>query len=217
MICSVRSVVRKASREPLASPIPLGRARTLKAEIIIGSPKADFYHQIGTIGFMLFIHIKFDLVANNAKMYVTFQISSSCWKIGISGQYWAYYWSFSIVGVACAQSLQSCLTPSDPMGCSLPISFVYGIILARILEWVAISYSIELYNALQILPALSIVPESLPIPPVSLTQKLRVMCYSTLGGHICLISMIGLAPIGIWACQPWPPKEKFIVCKVYST
>ena len=50
--------MRKASREPSASPIPPGRARTLKAEIIIGNPKADFYQQIGTIGFTLFTHIK---------------------------------------------------------------------------------------------------------------------------------------------------------------
>ena len=38
-----------------------------------------------------------------------------------------------------AKSLQSCLTLCDPMGCSLPGSFVHGILQARILEWVAIS------------------------------------------------------------------------------
>ena len=36
---------------------------------------------------------------------------------------------------------QSCLTPSDPMDCSLPGSCVQGIFQARILEWVAISFS----------------------------------------------------------------------------
>ena len=52
---------------------------------------------------------------------------------------------------------------------------------------VPLSSPLELYNTLQMLPALSIVPESLPIPPVSLTQKLRVMCYSschTWGTHL---------------------------------
>ena len=34
---------------------------------------------------------------------------------------------------------QSCPTLCDPMDCSLQGSFVYGIIQARILEWVAIS------------------------------------------------------------------------------
>ena len=36
---------------------------------------------------------------------------------------------------------QSCLTLCDPMGCSLPGSSVHGIFQARILEWVAISFS----------------------------------------------------------------------------
>ena len=36
---------------------------------------------------------------------------------------------------------QSCLTLWDPMDCSLPGSSVYGIFQARILEWVAISFS----------------------------------------------------------------------------
>ena len=41
----------------------------------------------------------------------------------------------------CAQSLQSCPTFCDPMNCSLPGTSVYGILQARILEWVAISFS----------------------------------------------------------------------------
>ena len=40
-----------------------------------------------------------------------------------------------------AKSLQSCLTLCDPMDCSLPASSVHGILQARILEWVAISFS----------------------------------------------------------------------------
>ena len=36
---------------------------------------------------------------------------------------------------------QSCLTPSDPMDCSLPGSSIYGIFQARGLEWVAIAFS----------------------------------------------------------------------------
>ena len=46
--------------------------------------------------------------------------------------------------IACmhAESLQSCLTLCDPMGCSPPGSPVHGILQARTLEWVAISFSI---------------------------------------------------------------------------
>ena len=36
---------------------------------------------------------------------------------------------------------QSCLTLCDPVDCSLPGSSVHGILQARILEWVAISFS----------------------------------------------------------------------------
>ena len=36
---------------------------------------------------------------------------------------------------------QLCLTPSDPMACSLPDSSVHGIFQARVLEWGAIAFS----------------------------------------------------------------------------
>ena len=36
---------------------------------------------------------------------------------------------------------QLCPTLCDPMGCSLPYSSVHGIFQARVLEWVAISFS----------------------------------------------------------------------------
>ena len=36
---------------------------------------------------------------------------------------------------------QSCLTPSDPVDCSLPGSSIHGIFQARVLEWVAIALS----------------------------------------------------------------------------
>ena len=41
---------------------------------------------------------------------------------------------------------QSCLTPSDPMDCSLPGSCVQGIFQARVLEWGAIAFSELLYD-----------------------------------------------------------------------
>ena len=36
---------------------------------------------------------------------------------------------------------QSCPTPHDPMGCSLLGSSVHGIFQARVMEWIAISFS----------------------------------------------------------------------------
>ena len=41
----------------------------------------------------------------------------------------------------CVLVAQLCLTLCDPMDCSPPGSFVHGIFQARILEWVAISFS----------------------------------------------------------------------------
>ena len=38
--------------------------------------------------------------------------------------------------------IQLCLTPSDPMDCSLPGSSVHGIFQARVLEWGAIAFSV---------------------------------------------------------------------------
>ena len=38
---------------------------------------------------------------------------------------------------------QSCLTLSNPMDCSLPGSSIHGIFQARVLEWVAIAFSID--------------------------------------------------------------------------
>ena len=46
-----------------------------------------------------------------------------------------------IISVAAAKSLQSCLTLRDPMDCSLSGSSVGGILRARVLEWVAITFS----------------------------------------------------------------------------
>ena len=37
---------------------------------------------------------------------------------------------------------QSCPTLSDPMDCSLPGSSIHGIFQARVLEWVAIAFSV---------------------------------------------------------------------------
>ena len=42
---------------------------------------------------------------------------------------------------AAAKSLQSCLTPCDPIDSSPPGSPVPGILQARTLKWVAISFS----------------------------------------------------------------------------
>ena len=49
--------------------------------------------------------------------------------------------SWTIKKVAAAKSLQLCLTPCDPIDSSPPGSTIPGILQARTLEWVAISFS----------------------------------------------------------------------------
>ena len=50
-------------------------------------------------------------------------------------------WAIKKAAAAAAKSLQSCLTLCDPIDGSPPSSSVPGILQARILEWVAISFS----------------------------------------------------------------------------
>ena len=45
------------------------------------------------------------------------------------------------VNISSVQSLPSCLALCSPVDYSLPVSCVHGILQARILEWVAISFS----------------------------------------------------------------------------
>ena len=65
-----------------------------------------------------------------------------------------------------ARSLQSCLTLCDPLDCSPPGSSVYGILQARLLEWVAMSSSRDLSDP-EIEPESSAIPalqvDSLPL------------------------------------------------------
>ena len=53
----------------------------------------------------------------------------------------ALYLSLAAAAAAAAKSLQSCLTLFDPIDSSPPGSPVPGILQARTLEWVAISFS----------------------------------------------------------------------------
>ena len=48
---------------------------------------------------------------------------------------------FGIVDETVSEVTQSCPTLCDPMDCSLPGSSIHGIFQARVLEWVAISFS----------------------------------------------------------------------------
>ena len=61
------------------------------------------------------------------------------WEGGSRGR--GYMYMCVCVCVCVCASHQSCLTLSDPMDCNLQSSSVHEILQARILEWVAISFS----------------------------------------------------------------------------
>ena len=48
-----------------------------------------------------------------------------------------------------SEDAQSCPTLSDPMGYSLPGFSIHGIFQARVLEWVAIAFSVILLTEVQ--------------------------------------------------------------------
>ena len=52
--------------------------------------------------------------------------------------------SFLACACLCAKLSRACLTLCNPMNCSLPSSSVYGILQARILEWIALPSSRDL-------------------------------------------------------------------------
>ena len=60
-----------------------------------------------------------------------------------------FFWWKYINKMCVCSVIQLCLTLCDPMDSSPPGSSVHGIFQARILEWVAISYSREKYKMVQ--------------------------------------------------------------------
>ena len=74
------------------------------------------------------------------------------------------YMHVSIHTYVCVLITQSCLTLCDPLNCSPPGSSVHGILQARILEWVAISFSRDL-------PDPGIEPKSPALQAESLSPK----------------------------------------------
>ena len=73
-------------------------------------------------------------------MQVLAIINSAAMNIGVHVSFLLEF-STDIYAAAAAKSLQSCPTLCDPIDGSLPGSSIPGILQARTLEWVAISFS----------------------------------------------------------------------------
>ena len=90
------------------------------------------------------------------------------------------------------KSLQSCLTLCDPMDSSPPSSSVYGILQARILEWVAISFSNACLH-------------------VKLLQSCPTLCNPMDSSPPRLLSM-GFSRQEYWSGLPFPSPPSVCVC-----
>ena len=71
----------------------------------------------------------------------------------------------SLIDSCCCLVTKSCPTLCDPMDCGPPGSSVHGILQARILEWVAISFSRDLPDPGFIPGSLALQVDSLPSEP----------------------------------------------------
>ena len=78
----------------------------------------------------------------------------------------------TVAAAAAAKSLQSCLTLCDPIDGSAPGSSVPGILQARILEWVAISFSNACMHAKSLQSCLTLCDPMDSIPPGSCVHRI---------------------------------------------
>ena len=126
----------------------------------------------------------------------------------------------------CAQSLQLCPTLCDPMDHGLPGSSVHGILLIRILEWVAISFSSDkVWNEWSEVAQLCPTPCnpmdcSLPGSSIHGIYQARVLEWvATSFSYICmyLVSTNPKLPIYPSPCLPFSHcKFVFYVCESVS-
>ena len=91
----------------------------------------------------------------------------------------------TIANIYCSLAAKSCLTLCDPMDCTLPGSSVHGISQARILEWVAISFSKTTQKVCFLKPHFTENRQSLRDSPKSLNLLVKLQNKAQV--EICLI------------------------------
>ena len=99
---------------------------------------------------------------------------------------------------------QSCPTLCDPVDCSLPGSSVQWIFQARILEWVAISFSTESSQPRDQTQSPALEVDALTSEPPNLDSILRSRDI-TLLSKACLV-MAMVFPVVMYGCESWTMK-----------
>ena len=143
------------SRQECCSGLPLSSPRDLPNSGIESAP-------ISSIGRWILYHLNHNLsstkvgftsllLQKSMKIQETILLTQSTGGIlSITQDFCGkatLFWMLPAAAAA-AKSLQSCPTLCDPIHISLPGSSVPGILQARVLEWVAISFSREVLNPL---------------------------------------------------------------------
>ena len=125
--------------------------------------------------------------------------------------FWKYFWTvyqvlFKVLGAAAAAKLlQSCTTLCDPIDCSPAGSPVPGILQARTLEWVAISFSSAWKWSCSVVPTLSDPMDcSLPSSSIHRIFQARVLEW----GATAFSVRTGI--LGIKSPQPSPTPPKWV-------
>jgi len=116
------------------------------------------------------------------------RVVSACLKEGCIFQVTLMHPRWLIQAAAAAKSLQSCLTLCEPMDGSPPGSPVSGILQARILKWVAISFSnawkwkvkVKSLSRVWLLATHGLQPTRLPRPLDFPCKSARVGCHRLL-------------------------------------
>ena len=123
-------------------------------EFMVAGEKDGREGLVRVFGMVMYTLLYLKWVTNKDLLYSTWN-STECyvtaWMEGEFGEnvYMCMYgwipslftWNYHIVNWLCMLVAQSCPALCDPLGCSSPRSSVHGILQARILEWVAISFS----------------------------------------------------------------------------
>ena len=105
---------------------------------ILGSPQTYSAHLLPDTWHFLTRNTSFHATVRERETERKFKLPQNTFQRSSLLLTYLYFYFYQINA---AKSLQSCPTLCDPMDCSLPGSPVHGILQARILEWVAISFS----------------------------------------------------------------------------
>ena len=133
--CPIR--IRKDTLYPLKVKVKSAQSFPTLCDPVDCSPPGSSVHGILQARILEWVAISFSRISSQPRDQTQVShIAARCFNL------WATREALIPIAAAAAKSLQSCPTLCDPMDCSLPGSSVHGIFQARVLEWIAIAFSL---------------------------------------------------------------------------